>query len=321
MRTFVLLCSFILPSHTGAIADDYNPSRSEGKVTVETTKFSYGPDNRQVPLRIYMPEQSNAPVVLFSHGLGGSNQGNKYLGNHWAGRGYVAVFMQHAGSDANVVKDARPLQKLSLLKKAANGENAQARFQDVKATIDQLEKLNQEGSFAGKFDLEKIGMSGHSFGAVTTQAVSGQNFGPRGQMFTDRRIRAAIAFSPSPPTYGYNSSTFAKVNVPWLLMTGTKDNSPIGSRTDPASRRVVFKDLPSSGRFYELVLEGAQHSAFSERSGWRDGAKNPNHHKAILAISSAFWDTYLSSDKSAEAWLRGDGPRSVLEQADVWQKK
>ncbi|NLC82242.1 MAG: dienelactone hydrolase, partial [Lentisphaerae bacterium] len=47
----------------------------------------------------------------------------------------------------------------------------------------------------------------------------------------------------------------------------------------------------------------------------------PNHHRAILALSTAFWDTHLRGDDAARAWLTGDGPRSVLEKNDRWQRK
>jgi predicted dienelactone hydrolase len=39
------------------------------------------------------------PVIVFSHGLGGSREGYKYLGRHWASYGYVAVHVEHLGSD------------------------------------------------------------------------------------------------------------------------------------------------------------------------------------------------------------------------------
>src|SRR5687767_11137428 len=49
---------------------------------------------RDIPIRIYLPDsRSEAPVVMFSHGLGGSRENNRYLGAHWAARGYVAVFL------------------------------------------------------------------------------------------------------------------------------------------------------------------------------------------------------------------------------------
>ena len=40
---------------------------------------------REIPIQVYLPKsKSPAPVVLFSHGLGGSRTGSAYLGNHWA---------------------------------------------------------------------------------------------------------------------------------------------------------------------------------------------------------------------------------------------
>lgn len=48
---------------------------------------------------------------------------------------------------------------------------------------------------------------------------------------------------------------------------------------------------------------------------------NPNHHRAILAITTAFWDSYLRDDAEAKKWLDSDAVRGVLEKADQWQKK
>lgn len=47
--------------------------------------------------------------------------------------------------------------------------------------------------------------------------------------------------------------------------------------------------------------------------------RNPNHHRVILALSTAFWDAYLQDNKDALAWLNGTGPRSVMEPADDWK--
>jgi hypothetical protein len=51
------------------------------------------------------------------------------------------------------------------------------------------------------------------------------------------------------------------------------------------------------------------------------GTRDPNHHRAILALSTAFWDSYLRGDAAARAWLDGSGARSVLEKADRWLHK
>ena len=60
--------------------------------------------DRSVPVKIYYPEKGTGPfpVVLFSHGLGGSRNGYSYLGEHWASHGYVSVHLQHVGSDGAV---------------------------------------------------------------------------------------------------------------------------------------------------------------------------------------------------------------------------
>ena len=263
-----------------------------------------------------------APVVLFSHGLGGSRNGSKFLGEHWARRGYVAVFVQHPGSDTSAWKDAAPGERMESLKKAANGEQFMLRVKDIPAVLDQLGKWNDDRAhdLHGRLDMHHIGMSGHSFGAVTTQAVSGQSYLGK-QPFTDKRILAAIPFSPSTPKREKTAErSFDEVKIPWLLMTGTNDNSPIGDQT-PETRRMVFPALPRGDK-YELVLDGAEHSVFTDRAlPGEKHERNPNHHRAILAISTAFWDAYLRDDADAKKWLAGDGPRSVLEEADSWQKK
>ena len=82
-----------------------------------------------------------------------------------------------------------------------------------------------------------------------------------------------------------------------------------------------FPALPPGGK-YELVLHNAEHSAFTDRALPGDTEKqNPNHHRIIVAISTAFWDAWLREDTAARKWLDGDGPTSVLEPNDRWQKK
>ncbi|MGE5386350.1 MAG: alpha/beta hydrolase family protein, partial [Betaproteobacteria bacterium] len=247
---------------------------------------------RQLPVRVYLPAATGpAPVVIFSHGLGGSKDGNAYLGEHWAGRGYVVVYLQHPGSDVDVWRDQEPATRLRALRSAASARNFMLRIKDVPALLDQLAVWNRTAGhpLAGRLDLSRIGMSGHSFGAVTTQAVSGESFLDGRYATTDQRIRAAIAFSPSSPRAGNAEAAFGKVAIPWLLMTGTRDTAPIG-KIDVQSRLAVFPALPPGGK-YELVLDGAEHSAFGDRALSGDGGqRNPNHHRAILALSTAFWD-------------------------------
>lgn len=322
---FLVLIFIVGLTEISTGSEKYDPLTIVKNRKIETVDLTVKDSERQrlIPLRVYLPKSREAqPVVIFSHGLGGSCKNNPYLGNHWAARGYVAVFMQHPGSDETVWKNKPVLKRIIDMKKAANLQNYLLRVQDVPKLIDTLKKWNKEPGHVlnSRMDLEKIGMSGHSFGAVTTQAVSGQTMPFKKINFTDDRIIAAVMFSPSVPNRGRAKSAFGKVSIPWMLMTGTKDNSLI-SKSTAKDRLKVYPALPS-GRKYELVLYNAEHSAFADRALPGDKEKrNPNHHRAILAFTTAFWDTYLRDNQTAKLWLEGDGAKSVLEKQDRWQFK
>ena len=245
--------------------------------------------------------------------------GSEFLGEHWAARGYVAVFVQHPGSDDTVWKNAAPDGRMAAMRKAASLENFLLRVRDIRAVLDQLEVWNKTGSLGGRMDLTKIGMSGHSFGAVTTEAVSGETLPLVGTGLTDARIRAAVIFSPSTPVSTTAERAFGAVKIPWLLMTGTKDNAPIGHMLMrnrgwgfmprcTAPRNIRWCSTTRNTRRLPIArcLETQE-------------PRNPNHHRVILAVSTAFWDAYLRGDKDALAWLNGTGPRSVMEPADDWK--
>ncbi|HBE62940.1 MAG TPA: acetylhydrolase [Rhodopirellula baltica] len=304
------------------------PIRANGEVDVAVKVLRFEPTDgrrdREVPLKVYWDgEPTPKPVILFSHGLGGSRENNAYLGEYWASSGYVAVFMQHAGSDEQVWKTARLRQRMAALKSAASLQSSQDRIEDVTFVIDQLTVWNKQKShpLSNRMDLEHIGMSGHSFGAVTTLAVAGQKL-PRNRSFEETRIDAFVAFSPQPGKGLPADQGFGHLAKPMMCMTGTKDASPIDSSFDPAKRREVYAALPEGDK-YELVLDGAEHSAFGDSRGLRTRNRNPKHHPAIQQISLRFWDAYLKEDASAKTWLQSDRPLSEtgLSDVDVWSWK
>ncbi len=302
----------------------YDPLRALLVDTLQLDLLLESTDNpRKLPVLIYLPSGNEpSPVILFSHGLGGSRKGSAFLGKHWAARGYAAVFLQHPGSDISVWKDQPADKRMSALFKAGNLRNFMLRARDIPTVLEHLQRMNADDGhqLKGKLDLEHIGMSGHSFGAITTQAASGQRTMKGEAAFTDSRIKAALMLSPSAPRRGSAKSAFSKVEIPWMLMTGTHDYVPRGAK-NIKTRRAVYPALPSGAK-YELVLNGAEHSAFTERALPGDTRKrNPNHHRVILALSTAFWDTWLKEDAAAGLWLHGMGPASVFEQGDLWQWK
>ncbi len=321
---FLCLLTFSFASGGPVWADDYDPLVLTNPSEIRTIDLTVSDQSRkrELPIRVYLPAgQTPAPVILFSHGLGGSRKNNPYLGNHWAGRGFVVVFTQHPGSDELVWKDVRPLQRLSAMRNAAGVEQFLDRVHDIPAILDQLDRWNSQSDhpLKGHMDLLQVGMSGHSFGAVTAQAISGQS-APVGKGFTDSRIKAAVMMSPSLGRGRDANRAFGSVKIPWMLLTGTADDSPIGDIDAPA-RLAVFPALPPGDKF-ELVLDQAEHSAFGERALPGETKKrNPNHHRAILAVTTAFWDAYLRNDDAAKKWLTGEQVQRVIEKNDRWQTR
>ena len=53
--------------------------------------------DRRVPVRLYLPEAAHpaapAPLVVFSHGIGGSRAGYSYLGRYWATQGFASLHL------------------------------------------------------------------------------------------------------------------------------------------------------------------------------------------------------------------------------------
>jgi len=321
---YLSLILFLGPALSGSTA--YDPLRATGEYRFFDTTFTTD-SGREIPLRVFHPsvfEDSPTPVILFSHGLGGSREGSNYLGRHWSGRGYVTVFVQHPGSDSSVYQGKPPQEIRRALQAAANTENYLLRIRDIHDTIEALENFHRDpaNSLHGHLDLSRIGMSGHSFGAKTTQAVSGEQSGfARSDSNSARHpaIRAALPMSPSPAKARSPETSFGAVDLPWLLMTGTQDGVPAGlSDTTPDDRRLVYAALPPGDK-YELVLDQAEHHAFTEHHA-RGRSRNPAHHPAILAISTAFWDAYLGGDKDAGKWLKQE-TLPVLAPQDIWQFK
>src|ERR1700722_20103770 len=108
MNRFPLLSISLLMASV-AVADEYK--KIAGPREVEELKLEWKDAKREraVPVKVYLPKgEGPFPVVIFSHGLGGSRDGYEYLGRHWASHGYVGVHLQHLGSDSSVLKDVPP---------------------------------------------------------------------------------------------------------------------------------------------------------------------------------------------------------------------
>lgn len=329
-RRLILLPAFfiIILSASSTAQTVYNPAAPGKLYFVETIKHEWqdAKRNRPVPVKIYYPatKGESLPVIIFSHGLGGSRDGYEYLGRHWASRGYISVHVQHRGSDDAVWRQNSQIMK-SMKEAAADIENAINRPLDMSFAIDQLEVLNrQENPLQGKINLSRIGAAGHSFGAFTVLAVGGQIFiTPQGKEFTlaDKRIKAAIAMSAPVPQKVDLAKSLGSINIPFLHMTGTLDDSPVGETT-PVQRRLPYDNITGSEQ-YLLTFNGGDHMTFTGmRIDTSKGKKDPLFQELICLVTTAFWDAQLQNNVSAKNWLwQKEGWETVLGENGTWEKK
>lgn len=336
-RTFSLLVAGVLLAATVRSLDaadaKYAPPSGDGKHEVEVVLDDWtdvARDDRSVPVKIYMPKQTGEQktahaVIIFSHGLGGSRDGYEYVGRYWASHGFVSVHIQHIGSDDSVWKDARPLQRMAAMRRAANLKNSLERPKDVSFVIDELERRHGDNAspLHGRLDLKNLGMAGHSYGAYTTLAVGGQTFVPRigkPQTFADERIKAMIPMSsPVPGREDTFDKAFGDIKIPALHMTGTLDTSPINDTT-AEQRLVPFEHSKGPGdggpATYLINFDGGDHAIFSgvrwRNAGEGDPAKDPTFHRLIRQTSLAFWQAYLNDDAAAKKWLDEGGMKELV---------
>ena len=270
--------------------------------------------NREIPLRIYYPKTQGltSPVLLVSHGIGGSKSTGNWVGKFMAGHGYVCVFMTHYGSDTSLLDLSAGWE--ANIKRLQNSltdpMNTLNRPQDISKVLDWLEQTGTNlPALKGRLDLQKVGVTGHSFGAFTTLAVAGgyaEAFRKQyNRSFSDSRPRAFLAMSPPGPQPGADASAnFKEINRPTLIMTGSNDLDSIIQPPRPAESRLEpYKFMPPGDK-YALWIEGAYHHTFGD--GRPGQTIDPFARKITRIVTLAFFDAYLRGSETALSFLKSD---------------
>lgn len=319
---FILtFCFFLIcPASTGAVEASSQTQETGTQSLCPNEIYENWQDtkrNRCLPVKIYLPSdrQEKAPVIIFSHGLGGSRESAAYLGKHWSQHGYVCVFIQHPGSDETIWKpkvESHEIKSfkhfLRILRETVKDPiHAINRANDIPFAVDQLElkaKPDSASCLAGKIDLDEIAVAGHSFGSWTALTASGQKLlNSKGEIetFTDPRVKAAIYLSPTCPRKVLDPKVvFGEIAVPGLHFTGTKDSSPIGE-TKIEDRRTAF-DCINRADQYLVILNRADHMVFNGRPK-HQRKRDITQQEIIARATTQFLDAYLKKNPEAMIWL------------------
>ncbi len=259
---------------------------------------------RAVPVRLYLParpagKSKRPPLVVFSHGIGGSRRGDSYLGQHFARHGVASLHLQHVGSD-RALWTGNVLGLFGRLQSAAQDAEAIHRARDLSFALDSL----FSSEWALHVDERRIVAAGHSYGANTTLLAAGARVEREGRAMPlrDERVRAAIAIS-APPFYGEAEPRriLASITVPSLHITATEDVIRIPGYFSGVQDRLDVFDAVGGSRKWLAVFEGGSHSMFTDRSGTGGVSLNPQVKAATQALTLAFVRAVFDGDSGALA--------------------
>jgi predicted dienelactone hydrolase len=137
--------------------------------TGKTEVIFGGPPDREVfnPVTVaggadISKKKQKYPLVLLSHGTGGSAVQMMWLGHYLAARGYIVAAVNHHG---NTAAEKQPAAQGFLL--------FWERARDLSAVLD---KLLGDPLFGPRIDRERIGAAGFSLGGYTVITVAGGRF-------------------------------------------------------------------------------------------------------------------------------------------------
>jgi predicted dienelactone hydrolase len=295
-------------------ADGYNLAPGPHAVTEASNLVLHDAKrNKDLHVRIFYPNDAGPyPVIVFSHGAGGSQDCCEALTRHWATYGYVTIQPTH--DDSAIQRRNSGEENIRFLQAVRDGLKKPAlwesRPQDISFVIDSLPVLEHRvPGLVANMDKDRIGVGGHSMGSYTAEAIAGAIVdlpGHPGSNFADPRVKAVLCLSPQGPgQFGLNDHSFDRLSLPYIGMTGSLDS--LGPVASPAWHKIPFeRSLPSDK--YHLYIEGANHGSFITAR-----TLSPTHAaqgEAILgytnSASLAFWDAYLKNDARAKKYLQSD---------------
>ena len=300
---------------------------------IDNTRTNDDGSVRTVPFKLYYPADysEQCPVIFWSHGYGGSRDGAGFLARYLASHGYILVHLTHTGTDSSLWegKEGHPWDVLR--KHHITRATTLNRYRDIRFVLDTMPGwlALEKPEVARIADFKRLGMSGHSFGAITTQVVAGQlTPGADNTLISlhEPRFTAGILYSPVPGTSHLSGdgpenhpvNIYESIAIPLLHMTGTEDSSPIGD-SPYTDRLIVHKDTPDHVGKALLVKEDGDHMVYNGTRGQLAASDKRDLHEAITKIMTlAWWDYHLKGSVAAQDWLAGAGVENYLGADAQW---
>jgi dienelactone hydrolase len=279
------------------------------KISVaEVDKLFWNEAHRNAPVR-----EGRFPLVVFSHGNGGSRHQNTFWCDYLASHGYIIVSADHTGNARWTIIDGKPIA----LQAGERLNSAKDRPLDVSFLLDQMVRWDAgaDPRFAGRIDTEHAAIAGMSFGSFTAHWAADR----------DPRFKAVVAMSGAPPVH-------TNLTVPSLRMLGTED------RTLGVLGNALIRDnhAKHTGPSFLLELKNGGHYSFTDMfkinksfgdgvgAGKRRDTNEPFEftsmeltYRIVNSYSVAFLGYFLKGQKEYRAFLSENHWPDVM----IWDVK
>jgi predicted dienelactone hydrolase len=295
---------------TGGVTPEIDEliTRTYKMSAAQMDKVYWNESHRNAPVR-----KGRYPLVIFSHGNGGSRNQNTFWCDYLASHGYVVVSPDHTGNARWTIIDGKVIP----FQASERNNSAKDRPLDLSFVLDQMIKWDKgaDRRFAGRVDTERVAVAGMSFGSFTAHWAADQ----------DQRFKAVIAMSGAPLAH-------TNLSVPSLRMLGTEDRT-LGVAGNNAIRDNHAKH---TGPSYLLELKNGGHFSFTDmfkiNKSFGDGVgagkrRDTNEafeftsmettYRIINSYSVAFLGYYLKNERGYAGFLAENISPDVM----IWDVK
>lgn len=232
------------------------------------------------------------PVLLFSHGRSGTRIQNTFQVEELVSHGYVVAAVDHPfGAGYTVYPDGKTVPYDISIFGDDSPEQAglviDEWVKDFSCVLETLEDFNgeEDGQFAGRLDLERIGIFGHSAGGGAAFEFC----------FQDERCGPVLSYDPwVVPTS--DEAIGSGLDEPIMVL---KQDVPLGPMSD-ARLGKLLSNTESPSYVYEI--EGAKHLDFNdfkllvpalEWIGMTGSIDGERLREILNQYTRAFFDTHL----------------------------
>lgn len=280
------------------------------------SKHNYGgPTNGKVAIGAKPYKKSGPyPLLVFSHGYGGSGLGHVFLTEPLAARGWIVVAPDHNDKYSAVrigTGQKRHYNRRGLLKHAkkisrSGPDDRDAYFYRLDEIRVVLDRILQSNEFGALIDKEKIAIGGHSFGGFTALGLCGTIKERR-----DERIKGVLLFSTGAGSYLFKESELAQVMIPSMHFLGEREkDQKRGTKTMAELADKLYRNFGPPKYFLEL--KGANHFSFNNRFTRKFSARflsgSEEQFEVIRRYSIAFLEKYVADRKEKNGKLEEKNP-------------